>query len=441
MSRRPTGARLAAHAILEDVEDGAYADRSAERRLASLAGRERRFAMELAFGCIRLRGRLDAELATLVHRPLGTLEPSVRAWLRLGLYQLREMRVPSHAAVDEAVAGARLAAGRGAGGLVNAVLRAAAAGPPADGVFPDPGKDPLGHLTSYGSHPEWLVRRWLDRWGFETAARLVEHDNRPPPVVLRLLDDRQTCADAARAVEDAGARLRPVLGWPRSCELVEGEPGETLAHLDAVIQDPAASAVVDYAGPDLEGPVLEACAAPGTKTLVLARVARNARPLVAADVSPARLTLAAEGASRAGVDALLVAMDARRPAVARSRTVLLDAPCTGTGVLRRRPDARWRLDAARLASLVELQRDLLDACAGLVDAGGLLVYSTCSLEPEENARQVTGFLERHPDFEREEPADPPPWIAAATEADGDLLVTPWLHGTDGAYAARLRRAR
>jgi 16S rRNA (cytosine967-C5)-methyltransferase len=131
-------------------------------------------------------------------------------------------------------------------------------------------------------------------------------------------------------------------------------------------------------------------------------------------------------------------MDGRSPAVAKANTVLLDAPCTGTGVLRRRPDARWRITPEGLASLVVLQRDLLDGAAGIVAPGGLLVYSTCSLEPEENERQVSGFLARHPDFEREEPG-PGRIREGLVDERGDLRVEPWSTDTDGAFASRLRR--
>lgn len=438
MSRRPTEARLAAYAILEEVEAGAYADRVADRHLEGLPPRDRGLAQELAFGCVRLRGRLDHELARLVDHPIQRLETPVLLWLRLGLYQLRELRVPAHAAVSESVEGARRAAGRGAGGLVNAVLRRAASTDP-EPLFPPVEEDPLGHLTTHGSHPAWLVRRWLDRWGLEATVRLVEHDNRPPPAILRLLDAGE-CEEAAPRLEGSRVRLRAVPGWPRSCELVAGEPEEALERLHAVFQDPAASAVVDYAGPDLEGPVLDVCAAPGAKALALWWLARGGRPYVAADIAPGRLRRAAEAAAGSGADVLAVAVDGRHPAVARAATVLVDAPCTGTGVLRRRPDARWRAGPGRLASLVTLQRRLLDASAELVPPGGLLVYSTCSLEPEENEEQVVDFLHRHPDFFRTRPEEAGPGLPpdALTDA-GDLLVTPWRHAVDGAYAARLRR--
>lgn len=184
---------------------------------------------------------------------------------------------------------------------------------------------------------------------------------------------------------------------------------------------------------------MDACAAPGGKALALARLSPRARPFVAADVSRDRLRRVAAAADRAGVEVAPVAMDGRTPAVESAATALLDVPCTGTGTLRRRPDARWRLGPARLEDVVRLQRELLDGCAEIVEPGGLLVYATCSLEPEENEVQVDAFLGRHPDFEREAAGPDVALPDDAVDREGDLRVLPWHHGTDGSYAARLRR--
>ncbi len=437
VARRASNPRAAAFRVLEQVDSGAYADRAAEGALAGLDGRERALAMAIAFGCIRLRARLDHELARLADRPLGRLDRPVLLWLRIGLYQLREMRVPDHAAVHEAVVGTRLAAGKGAAGYVNGVLRAAARAGPDPEAFPRLEDDPVRHLSTWGSHPEWLVRRWLGRWPVETVARLVELDNDAPPVTLRLLEefDCETAADAA----GPGVRLISLPAWPRSCRLAEGDPASVLERVPAVVQDPAASAVVDYAGPDPAPPVLDACAAPGGKALALARRAPTARPFVVADLSRERQRRLTESVERLGADVAVLVMDARRPAVRAAGTLLLDAPCTGTGVLRRRPDARWRVTPGRLDALIRLQREMLDACATVVLPGGLLVYATCSLEPEENERQVAAFLERNRQFEREALPEGFGLPADVLGPEGDLRVLPWRYGTDGSYAARLRR--
>lgn len=437
MSANP---RVAAHRILKEVRSGAFADQSAARVLPTVESRDRGLAQDLAYGCLRLRGRLDTELAALTDRPLTRVDPDVLDWLRLGLYQLRELRVPDHAAVAETVRHASRNMDRGRVGFINAVLRAATDGPRRGDPFPSRDVDPVGYLSTYGSHPEWLVRRWMDRWGWHDVFRLVKQDNIPPPVFVRLLRP-EGCEEAARVAGDE-VELRPLEGWPafgsRSCELVRGTPARLLEAVSAVVQDPAASVVVDYAGRELDGPVYDACAAPGTKAMVLSHEVPAARPYVAADVSGERLERVVESATRLGARVSPLVADGRRPALGRAGTVLLDAPCTGTGVLRRRPDARWRLNDDRLASLVTLQGELLEGCAAIVERGGLLIYATCSLEPEENEVQIEAFLERHEEFERDPPRDIELPERMLTPK-GDLFVKPWIAGTDGAYASRLRR--
>lgn len=432
--------RVAAHRILREVRGGAFAEQSALRVLPSVAARDRGLAQDLAYGCLRLRGRLDTELAALTDRPLSRIDADVLDWLRLGLYQLREQRVPDHAALAETVRHAGRNMDPGRVGFINAVLRAATRGPRLGDPYPSRDDDPVGYLTTYGSHPEWLVRRWLERWGWHDTFRLVKQNNVAPPVFVRLLGP-EGCEEASTAAGDA-VELRFLEGAPsfaaRSCELARGTPGQLLDAVPAVVQDPAASAVVDYAGLDLEGPVYDACAAPGTKAMVLTHQVPAAWPYVAADASAARLRRVVESAARLRARVFPVVADGRRPGVARARTVLLDAPCTGTGVLRRRPDARWRLDSDRLASLVTLQGELLDGCASIVEPGGLLIYATCSLESEENELQIESFLERHQEFERDPPRDTGFSEEMFTDS-GDLFIRPWIAGTDGAYASRLRR--
>ena len=432
--------RIAAFRILEDVEQGAYADRAAKRRLAGLPPLERSLALELAYGAIRLRARLDVELLHLVDRPLERLDRAVLLWLRLGLYQLRETRVPDHAAVHETIEGFRSTQGPRATGFVNAVLRSAVrlGDEERAALFPSLEADPISHLATYGSHPEWLVRRWLERWPTETVVRLVELDNRPARVTLRTLGDEGGRWEAERRAA-ADARLEAIAGFPGCWELADGDPTDLLAALPAVVQDPAASAVVEYIGPLGAGLSVDVCAAPGGKCIALA-AARKAGSLVAADRGRERLMRVVETARARDVDLLALVADGRKPPFRAARNVLLDAPCSGTGVLRRRADARWRVGPGRLAALVKLQRELLDAAAELVEPGGTLVYATCSLEPEENEGQVSDFLSRQAHFSRCPAPRRPAIPADALGVDGELRVLPWQRETDGSYAVRLRRA-
>ncbi len=434
---RRDDARSAAHRVLADVRSGSYADRASELRLSDLHDRERALALELAYGVMRLRARLDTELERLVDRPLARLDPALLDWLRLGLYQLREMRIPGHAAVHETVQGVRAGRSRGAAGLANAVLRRADREGVPDDLFPDPDADPVGWLSAWGSHPEWLVRRWLDRWPLADVERLVENDNRPPRVTFRLLGDDDP--DRPLVDPETGVALERMDGWPRMVRLVSGRPSEVLAKTRAIVQDPAASSVVDFVGGAVDGPVLDACAAPGGKAAALSDLARSARPFVAADADRRRIVRVVETLERTGSDARVAVMDARRPAIQLARTVLLDAPCSGTGVLRRRPDARWRISPRRLASLLTLQAKMLDAVADVLETGGLLVYATCSLEAEENEGQVEAFLARRPEFTREAPGPLAGVAAECVTERGDLEILPFRTGTDGAYASRLRK--
>ncbi len=429
--------RTAAYRVLSDVRRGSYADRAAADRFRGLKGRDRALAQELAYGTIRLRNRLDAELAVLVDRPLPTLDPSLLDWLRLGLYQVRETRIPPHAAVHATVEGARNELGRGPSGLANAVLRRAGREARDPAAFPDPETRPEAWLATFGSHPAWLIRRWLARWPLAEVRRLVENDNRAPSVTLRLLESREREFEPGESNSDRS--LEPLPDWPGMVRLLDGDPARVLARRTAIAQDPAASAVVDFVGPQIEGPVLDACAAPGGKAAALAKLASGARPFVAADAGVARTRIAAATLRRTGSDARPVTMDARRPAIRSARTVLLDAPCSGTGVLRRRPDARWRISERRLDSLRALQADLLDSCAELLEPGGLLVYSTCSLEPEENQVQVESFLARTPEFAREPASGLTGRVEECLTECGDLEVLPFRTGTDGAFASRLRK--
>ncbi len=421
--------RAAAFQILVDVARGARADEAAERRLDNLPKRARALAMELAFGCIRFRARLDAELSELVDRPLRHVDDRAKSWLRVGLYQLRETRIPDHAAVHATVEAVQSSGRPRVAGFVNAVLRNATRRGERSTYYPAWEFDPLGYLSTYGSHPRWLVERWMARWPLANVRALVENNNRTAPVVLRMLDPG--------GQDDSTADFRPVTGFAGSYVFEGGDPSGVLSRLRAVVQDPAASAVVDYIGPDIAGPVYEVCAAPGGKTLAGQAMADSARPWISADVDRSRLDRLMVGRPAALHSGVLAVMDGRSPAVRTVRTVLLDTPCSGTGVFRRRVDARWRLTRKHLKSLVTLQSELLSACAERVAPGGLLVYSTCSLEPEENEMQVDRFLREHDDFHRDSS------LAGMSESllteSGDLLVLPWTRGTDGSYAARLRK--
>ncbi len=301
-------------------------------------------------------------------------------------------------------------------------------------LFPDFQDDPAGFLTSWGSHPRWLVERWLERWPPAAVRSLVEADNGRPTVYLVPLDTDP--ADAARRLRDAGVAAEPVGEGTRCVRLEDGAmPADALTALPAaIVQDPAANLVTVYADVPRGTKVADLCAAPGGKALAVAD-----RPVytLAADRSESRLHMVRDNARRVGRPIGLAVADARKPPLRRMDVVMLDAPCTGTGTLQRRPDARWRVSPTSLQELVALQKELLAAAAGLLARDGILTYSTCSLEPEENERQVDDFLNSHPEF-RLDPTDAVP--ARYLNDDGCLAVTPQGSGFDGAFAARMRRS-
>jgi 16S rRNA (cytosine967-C5)-methyltransferase len=427
--------RRAALETLQAVRRGELADRALGRAVARLDARERAFTHELAYGTFRLRGRLDHRLAAHATRPLDRIDADVLDVLRLGAFQLTAMDgVPPYAAVSQSVELVRSIGpqGRRAAGFVNAVLHSLARAPDAAG-FPAFEADPVGHLTTWGSHPAWLVERWIAVWGADAARALVEANNRRPAVFLHVLVG--TASDAVERLAVAGIEAveESVAGTVRL--VAAADVATALDVVPAVVLDPAAAAVAHYALP-LHGLIADLCAAPGGKALALAAAVGHGGCVLAADRSPERLARLIENAARPGRPRLHAAVaDARRPPLARARAVLLDVPCTGTGTLRRHPDARWRVEPDDLKALCALQAELLTAAARIVEPGGVLVYATCSLEPEENEAQVEAFLEANPDFRLEPGMAPDGWLE-----DGRLVALPQRQGYDGAFAARLRRA-
>jgi 16S rRNA (cytosine967-C5)-methyltransferase len=431
-----TAARWAALDVLRAVRRGELADRALGRAFARVAPGERPWLQELVYGTLRLRGRIDSMLDRVVRRGIDSLEPDVLDVLRLGAYQLLEMgSVPAYAAVSQAVEMGKGVGGAGAGKLVNGVLQAL--GRQRDSLrFPSFERDPAGHLSAWGSHPRWLVERWLRRFGRDGARALVEANNRRPELYLRPVG--VTVEEARARLAEAGIASEPVAFAPDAVRILPPAGAtEALARVPAVVQDPAAGLVVRYAAIPRGARVADLCAAPGGKAVALAE---RAGYVAAADLSLDRLERVRENARRIGGLALgVLVADARHPPIREGSVdaVLLDVPCTGTGTLRRHPDGKWRIGPQDLESLVALQRELLEAAAPLVAPGGLLVYSTCSLEPEENEAQVEGFLERHPEFTLE--PTPESLDVGLLDEAGRLLVLPQRFGVDGAFAARLRR--
>lgn len=398
-------ARGTALDLLRQVEEaGAYAQLalSAALRRAGLTPRDRALCTELVYGVLRWRGRLDYILSRFADRPLADLADPVRQALRLGAYQLFHLdRIPPAAAIDTAVQLVKERLHAGAAGYVNAVLRRVAR----EGqsvVWPE---DPVLRLAAQESHPEWLVQRWADRFGLATARAICQSQNAPAPTTLRTntLVTSQSALQAALAEE--GIEAATGLLTPEAL-LVAG--GGDLGRLSLfqeghfMMQGESSQLVSHVLAPREGERIADLCSAPGGKTTHCAQLMRNRGEILAFDVHPHRVRLVAEAAHRLHITIIQTAVhDARRPpeglAGALDR-VLVDAPCSGTGVLRRRVDLRWRLTQKSITSLAPEQRAILAAAARLVRPGGFVCYATCSLEPEENEENTAWFLAAHPEF-------------------------------------------
>jgi 16S rRNA (cytosine967-C5)-methyltransferase len=434
-----TDARLAAADILADLRSGDLLDTAFERHAGRLDARDRRWVQELVYGALRNRALLDHVLTERVRGGLARLDADLTDILRLGVYQLLRMgSVPSYAAIAQSVELAKIRHGIGASRLANAVLRRTDREREAlDEARLRLPADPVDALALSHSHPRWLVARWVDRYGLGETTRLLGVNNTEAPIIARPFGIVPEQLEAM--LEGAGVTVEDVPLVPDSRRI---SGGISIAELGAFrqglffVQDPAATLVTRYAAFPPDATVADVCAAPGGKTLELSRTAQL---VVAADRSLARLDRVRANIARLDVrNVALVAMDAREPAIASVDAVLLDAPCTGTGTFRRHPDARWRLKISDIAVMASLQRATLRAAARVVVPGGLLVYSTCSLEPEENDEQLDAFLADHPEWTLEPP--PAGTVPATVLDEGRLRVLPHRHGADGAFAVRLRRS-
>ena len=432
----------ALHILVRVERDRAFADIALEHALerARLDPRDAALCTEIVFGTLRWRRHLDWRLTPHVNRALAKLDPWVRALLRLTAYQLIFLdRVPRWAAVDEAVSVARLKSRvPGPAEFVNAVLRSftRAPGPPRLPALP---VEAAGVRWSF---PDWMAARWIDRYGMEEAERLMAALDERPPVTIRANTLRITREDlAARLRDEELAETDPTTLAPEGLTVRRGAVGRWAAFAAGwcAIQDEASMLIARLLDPQPGELVADTCAAPGTKTTHLAQLMGNRGRIVAMDPHAARLRLLTQAAARLGIDIVeahgggVAAVSGRWKG--RCNRVLVDAPCSNLGVLRRNPDVKWNREEADLGRLAEKQRGILAAAATLARPGGRLVYATCSLEPEENDRIVGSFLDDHPEWR----VDPPVDFPVAPDGGGIIRCLPHVHGTDGFTAVRLVR--
>lgn len=444
MTPPPSDARRLAHEVLCRVaESEAFADVVLAHRLegANLSPADAALATRLVYGTLAWQGRLDHHLATLVRQPLPQLEAGVLVALRLGLFQLLFTRVPAYAAVNGSVELARGAgSGRGAGGLANAVLRKAAA-TGIDGFVLPAASDPMARAAVEWSHPRWLVERWAAEFGVDALPALLAAHNDEGELALRANPQRTTREALATTLADAGVATKPAR-FARHALVVTGGAARVTAldafrRGDCAFHGEASQLVVDLLDPQPGERVLDACAAPGGKSNAIAERVGDGGHVVALDVHRAGARRIRTQARRLHTGVTAVVADARRPPLARAfDRVLVDAPCSGLGTLRRHPELRWRRTDADIPRLAALQLEILTAVAPLVRPGGVMVYAVCTRTQEETDGVIDAFLRATPGFVADDAAS---WLPAAVVTDGALRTMPFQHGLDGFFATRLRR--
>ncbi|MGQ0548053.1 MAG: 16S rRNA (cytosine(967)-C(5))-methyltransferase RsmB [Armatimonadota bacterium] len=449
-STTPSPAREAAFAVLHRAEAAdAFVSPLLYHTLrrSALSSADRALATEITLGVLRQRGRVDHALTPLLGRPLAALPAAIRTILRIGAYQLLMLdRIPPAAAVSEATALAKAHGHAGTAALVNAVLRRLAAeGPP---PLPDPAVDPVAYAAIAHSHPPWLVARWAARFGEEEATALAAANTRPAPSSVRANTLLVTPTDLIEEFRARGVSAEP--GIVTEAVRVHGSLVARLPLLEQgrfAIQDEGAMLVSHAVAPSAGQVVIDACAAPGGKTTHLAALLRNEGQVLAFDVHQRKVDALAQRCAAMGATCVEIRqLDARelgRGFPESADAVLVDAPCSGLGTIRRRPEIKWRVTEDALCRHGEAQQSIIAGAAGAVRPGGVLVYSVCSLEPEEGPEVVRAFLDGHHTFEPAPlPETFPREVAGSpveAHARGEVFLLPHRHNTDGFYIARLRR--
>jgi 16S rRNA (cytosine967-C5)-methyltransferase len=449
--------RYLAQLVLDRIEqDNAYANLVLPKILnesgPDLERREKALATELVYGTLRHLLKIDYILGRLLSRPFATLKTPVKSVLRLALYQLLFLPdIPARAVCHSAVEQIKHSQYSGLAPLVNGVLRSYLRNQ--NGIkFPDPVSKPAENLSLEHSHPLWLVKRWLAGFGPEVAGRILQAGNEPPPLTWRVNRRLTDAVEVMAELAQQEVQSRPGL-FLEEAILVEnlGESVEKLPLFQSgriFIQDESAMLVAHLVDPKPGEFIVDLCAAPGGKSTHLAELMNDQGEIISVDNHPHKINLIGDNAERLNLTIIKPVLgDARSFSLTEGRladAVLVDAPCSGTGVLRRRVDARYRRRPEDIRELAAIQQAILDQAAAAVKPGGRLVYSTCTLEPEENQEQIQSFLERHPEFEL---ADfraflPEKIIQYAYAPDSKwLTILPIPGGGDGFFMSRLIKRR
>ncbi|CAG7603857.1 Ribosomal RNA small subunit methyltransferase B [Paenibacillus solanacearum] len=446
-TRKPSAREAALDVLVRIEQDRAYSNLLLNQTLQKhkLDKQDAGLATELVYGTVQRLNTIDYFLEPFVNKGVGKLEPWVRSLLRLSLYQLLYLdRIPDHAVVNEAVGIAKRRGHQGISGMVNGVLRSVIRGKaelvlPAD--LPADRRIALAH-----SHPEWMVRRWIAQFGEAAAERICAANNTPPRVSIRANLLKLGAVALAERLRDGGLEAEPSAVSPAGV-IVRGGGNMALTPEYAAglysVQDESSMLVAEWVDPQPGERVLDCCAAPGGKTAHLAEKMGESGEIIACDMYEHKEKLIRDQAQRLGLKSIrTITTDARqlsdRFAAGSFDRILLDAPCSGLGVIRRKPDMKWEKRESELADICKIQRELLEAVHPLLKPGGVLVYSTCTIEAAENEEMVRGFLAAHPEFEPElPPGDAGPLTDRSRE--GAVQIMPYDFGSDGFFIARLRK--
>jgi len=439
-----TGPRGIAVKILNRVErSDAYFDKllDAELRSTELSDPDKGLLAEIVHGVMRWQGRLDWVLNGFTHGNFTKSDVNIKNAMRIGLYQILFLtQVPHYAAVNEAVEFVRHIRGEKTGNMVNAVLRNIIR--TIDGIhYPNRENDPLQYLAVYHSHPVWMVRRWAARFEGEELERVLIANNEIPGLTLRVNKLKITPPEFLKTLEEHGV---PYQGSELIDYFVKVRSLGPIAKLSIFqeghfsIQDESAAFPVILLDPAPGERILDLCAAPGGKTTYISELTGNTGEVVAVDKYENKLQLIRRGCERLGIgNVRFETADARELRTAPADRILVDAPCSGLGTLRKKPDIKWKREIGDIGNLARLQSSILDNAAVLLKPGGVLVYSTCTTEPEENQDQVASFLKRHPGFTVEDAGG---FVnRAVVTPEGYVETWPHRHHIDGSFAVRLRK--
>lgn len=439
--------QAACETLLRIRKEGGFADRLIDNELSDgvLTGPDRGLYAELVFGVLRRQGTLDHILMQLLEKPIAEMDPQALVILRIGLYQLTCLdRIPESAAVNESVNLAKHIT-PGTSGLINAVLRNYLRRRDAIS-FPDISTTPAAAIASRHSQPEWLAEQWIEQLGTNEAALLAEASSQQPSLTLRVNALRSNRDDLLREFEKQGVEATPCHFSPDGIALAGRHTVSTLPGFDSglfAVQDEASQLAGRLLGAEPGERIWDACSAPGGKTCHIAQLMDDRGELIATDISRSKLTLVQDSLRRLGIDSVSTAVaDLHNPETLPCGSfdrILLDAPCSGLGVIRRNPEAKWRLFSGDITRLAAVQRTLLKNAAVKLKTGGTLLYSTCSTSEAENELVIEDFLLHHPEFVLENLNDLYPEWRELIAFYGMFRVWPHRHGMDGFFAARIRK--